>query len=231
MNQKLLATIKYLKTKKKILFLTTSNRWSGSKELPKSTQLAYLIAKHVKNVNVIEIPSLLIYNCEGNVSTKNGNTCGELNAMLNDKQKNPTGNHRCWASLNNPKDELWKVSKPLFESDCVVFFSSIRWGQTDAYYQKLIERLTWIENRHSTLKQENIVKNIEAGLIFIGHNWNGGTVLKTQMNVLSYYGFTVVKQLCWNWQYTTPDDETQNSYVNASKKFSSEFLPKKPIKK
>ena len=29
--------IEYLSGKKKVLFLTTSNRWEGSKEIPKST--------------------------------------------------------------------------------------------------------------------------------------------------------------------------------------------------
>jgi multimeric flavodoxin WrbA len=53
--------------------------------------------------------------------------------------------------MNHKDDELWKISKPLFEADVVIFFSSIRWGQTNSYYQKIIERLTWLENRHSTL--------------------------------------------------------------------------------
>jgi hypothetical protein len=38
---------------------------------------------------------------------------------LKDKEKNPSGYHRCWASIHNEDDELWKISKELFESDCV----------------------------------------------------------------------------------------------------------------
>lgn len=224
MNKKLQKTIQYLKTKKRVLFLTTSNRWQGDTEKPKSTELAHHIARALTGVHILDIPSLSIFNCEGNVSTKKGNTCGEKKAKLADASKNPSGYHRCWASINNPSDELWKVSKALFASDCVVFFTSVRWGQANAQYQKLIERLTWIENRRSTLQEGNIVKDIDAGLIVIGHNWNGNSVLKTEMKVLTYFGFKVIKELCWNWQYTTPQDESQESYLKANVKFSREML-------
>jgi hypothetical protein len=51
------------------------------------------------------------------------------------------------------------------------------------YYQNLIERLNWIENRHTTLGESNIVKDIETGFICVGQNWNGETVTETQMEV------------------------------------------------
>jgi len=38
-NEQLEKLIEYLSVKKKVLFLTTSNRWDGSKEIPKSTLL------------------------------------------------------------------------------------------------------------------------------------------------------------------------------------------------
>jgi multimeric flavodoxin WrbA len=222
-------TLQALKKYKKILFLTTSNRWSGEEnsEKPKSTLLAYEIAKRLKNPNIsiIEVPLLKIYPCEGNVSTKSGNSCGLASARLKDLSKNPSGNHRCWASINNHDDELWKISKELFESDCVVFFASVRWGQTNSEYQKLIERLTWIENRHSTLEEENIVKDIDAGIIIISQNWNGKQVLDTQKKVLEYFGFNAVNNLSWNWQYTNVDtDESKQSYIDANKQFARIFL-------
>ena len=157
-------TISHLKQKQKILFLTTSNRWAGDKEKPKSTLLAEEIAKAVgsEKVTILDVPKLNIYNCEGNISIGKGNNCGAKEALLKNKEKNPSGYHRCWASINNKDDELWKISKDLFQSDCVVFFGSVRWGHMNAYYQKLIERLSWIENRHSTMKEENMVGNIDA---------------------------------------------------------------------
>lgn len=254
-KRKLARTVKYLSLKKKILFLTTSNRWSGEKggEQPKSTRLAYKIAEMVSafpvsankfpsnsgqnspkialsqpappQIIVIEVPKLKIHPCEGNVSTERGNTCGLKDAVLRDKTKNPSGCHRCWASLNHPDDELWKISRELLASDCVVFFGSVRWGQMNAAYQKLIERLTWLENRHSTLKESNLLKKIDAGLIITGHNWRETEIIYMQKKVLSYFGFKVALPLCWYWQYTqNTTEESLKSYRDAANKFKKTFL-------
>jgi hypothetical protein len=89
----------------------------------------------------------------------------------------------------------------------------------------LIERLTWIENRHTTLGEENIVQNIDAGIIIVSQNWNSAAVLDTQKRVLQYFGFNVINDLSWNWQYTDEDkDESQESYIDAAKKFAKIFL-------
>ena len=223
MDRKFKKTINYLNTKKRILFLTTSNRWNDEK--PKSTQLAYQIAQRIPNVTLLEIPHFKIYPCEGNVSAAAGNNCGVKAALLKDKMKNPSGLHRCWASINNKDDELWKVSQELFQSDCVIFFGSIRWGQMNSYYQKLIERLTWIENRHVTLKEKNPLKNIDVGIIALGQNWNMKKVIATEKKVLQFFGFRVVPQLCWGWQYLqNAKDESLQSYKKGSKKFRRLFI-------
>jgi multimeric flavodoxin WrbA len=226
-------TIKYLAGKEKILFLTTSNRWSGEEggEHPKSTRLAHHIAQQVKKnagrqkVEIIEIPGLVIHPCEGNISTARGNTCGLHDALLADKEKNPSGHHRCWASLNNPDDELWRVSKSLLECDCVVFFGSVRWGQMNSHYQKLIERLTWLENRHSTLGENNLLAKIDSGIIATGHNWNEEEVISVQKKVLGFFGFKVAEKLCWFWRYTDDvGDESPQSYKKATPEFEKSFL-------
>lgn len=224
-QEKLNNAIEYLKKKEKVLFLTTSNRWEGDKEKPKSTILAEFIKSKVGDkVEIIDVTKLNIYICEGNVSKSDGNNCGVKDSVLKDKEKNPTGNHRCWCSINNKDDELWKISKPLFEADVVVFFVSVRWGQTNSVYQKLIERLDWIENRHTTLKEDNIVENIDAGIIAIGQNWNGETVIDTQKQVLDFYGFKVPEELSFNWQYTKDKmDESQESYKKALSTFKKVF--------
>jgi len=225
-SNKLKKIILNLKKKKKILLLTTSNRWIGDDEIPKSTQLAYRIKESIGEdiVTILEIPKLIIHSCEGNISTARGNTCGLKESILKNKTKNPTGYHRCWASINNKDDELWKISKKLFESDVVIFFGSVRWGQMNAYYQKLIERLSWIENRHTTLNESNIVKDIEAGIIITGQNWNGINVLNTQKDVLKFYGFNVPDYLSFNWQYTQDyKDESNKSYKNVINKFLKVF--------
>jgi multimeric flavodoxin WrbA len=179
----------------------------------------------MKKVEIIDVSKLNIYVCEGNVSSANGNSCGVKDALLKNSDKNPSGYHRCWCSINNKDDELWKVSKSLFESDCVVFFGSVRWGQTNSIYQKLIERLCWIENRHTTLRESNIVKDIDAGIVLTGQNWNGSNVIDRQKQVLKFYGFNVVDNISWNWQYTNnANDETKDSYKKAISEFQDDLL-------
>ena len=228
--QNLVKSVSFLETKKKVLFLTTSNRgdWAIKelKEEPKSTILAKTVQNYLgkSKCTLIEVPKLKIYSCEGNVSHIDGNSCGIPKAKLKDNKKNPSGNHRCWRSVNNSDDQLWKISKELFESDAVMFWGSIRWGQMNSEYQKLIERLTWLENRHSTYKESNLLKEISAGIIAIGQNWRGKEVIDIQKQVLEFFGFDVKPELCWNWQYTENKlDESQKSYKNASNAFDETF--------
>jgi multimeric flavodoxin WrbA len=219
--------IQNISSKKKVLFLTTSNRWEGSKEIAKSTLLARDIKEKVSSttdVTILDIPSLKIFHCEGNVSGVDGNNCGIKDSILKDEEKNPSGYHRCWASLNHSDDELWKVSKELFESEAVIFFISVRWGQANAFYQKLIERLNWIENIHMTLGEENFISDIQAGCVVFGQNWNAENVLETQKQVYKFYGFEAPDELSFYWQYTQDIlDETQESYQEAPKAFAKEF--------
>ncbi len=90
-------------------------------------------------------------------------------------------------------------------------------------YQKLIERLTRIENRHSTLGEDNIIKDIEAGIIVIGHNRNNEAVVTTQKSVLEMFGFQVPKQLTRGRTFTNMDDESQKSYQAATDQFEKDF--------
>lgn len=219
--------VKHLEKKNKILLLTTSNRWEGSDDIPKSMRLARHIEQELAGkCSIIDVTKLKIYDCEGNVSdSSKGNHCGTKESNLKDKEKNPSGCHRCWASINHKDDELWKISKKLFESDAVIFFGSVRWGQANAVYSRLMERLTWLENRHSTLGESNVIKNIEAGAVFLGQNWNGEQVLNTQKQVLKFFGFKVPEALSWNWQYThNSKDETKESYQKALSEFKKQVL-------
>ena len=214
----------YLKKndKKKIPFLTTSNRWEGDKELPKSSIIADELIKKLgsDNITLINVSKLKIFPCEGNVSTKRGNTCGLKQAKLIDKEKNPTGHIRCWAALNNKTDEMYKVANAIFDADIIIFFGSIRWGKMNSIYGELIERLTWLENRHTTLGESNLLKDKEAGVIAVGHNWNGKESIKLEKQVLSFFGFKTPDVLSFNWQYLNDaNDETQSGYKNEYKSF------------
>ena len=212
--------------KKKILFLTTSNRWEGDKELPKSSMIAHELVKKLgsDNVELINVAKLKIFPCEGNVSTKRGNTCGLKEAMLKNKSKNPTGNIRCWAALNNESDEMYKVANAIFEADIIIFFGSIRWGKMNSIYTELMERLTWIQNRHSTLGESNLLKNKECGIVAIGHNWNGENSVKLEREVFRFFGFKTPEVLSFNWQWTNDiNDETKKGYLEDFGDFLIDF--------
>jgi multimeric flavodoxin WrbA len=217
---------KYLEKNKnkKILFLTTSNRWSGDNELPKSSIIADELVKKLGIGVIINVSKLKIFPCEGNVSTKRGNTCGLKEAKLTDKEKNPTGHIRCWASVNNKTDELWKVANAILESDIIIFFGSIRWGKMNSIYTQLIERLTWLENRHTTLGDSNLLSKKEAGIIATGHNWNGHEAVKLEKEVLSFFGFKTPDVLTFNWQWTDKaTDESKSGYLESFGDFLKEF--------
>ena len=221
---KLSKLYRYLKKNdgKKILFLTTSNRWEGEKEQPKSSIVAQELAKQLKSVEMINVSKLRIFPCEGNVSTHGGNTCGVKEAML--KSNNPDKFIRCWASINNPTDEMHRVANAIYSADIVIFFGSIRWGKMNAIYTQLIERLTWLENRHATLGESNLLKDKEAGIVAIGHNWNGKEAVKLETEVLSFFGFKTPDALSFNWQYLADaDDESQSGYKKEYKSFMKEF--------
>jgi len=220
-------TIKELEKYKKVLLLTCSNRGEevSKTQLPKSSILARVIHNNLDNSTIIDVTKLKIYPCEGNVSRMEGNVCGIKEALLDDPEKNPSGYHRCWASVHNPDDELWKISKELFESDCVVFFASVRWGAANMFYQKLIERLNWINNRFIPYGEENIIKNISSGFIIIGQHKYGDDIAELQYNNHEYYGFDVNKELYWNWNAEDIefDDETLQGYLDSYPEFFDEF--------
>ena len=220
---KLTKLYKYLKNSdKKILFLTTSNRWEGEKELPKSSIIAHELAKQLKSVEIINVSKLKIFPCEGNVSNKEGNGCGVKDAML--KSNNPDKFIRCWASINNPTDEMHKVANAIYDADIVIFFGSIRWGKMNAIYTQLVERLTWLENRHTTLGESNLLKDKETGVIAIGHNWNGKEAVKLEKEVLGFFGFKTPDVLSFNWQYLqNENDETKSGYKKEYTSFMKDF--------
>lgn len=57
---------------KRVLLLTTSNRWEGDREKPKSTILAETCQQQIPGAQLIDCSKLKIWECEGNVSTGKG---------------------------------------------------------------------------------------------------------------------------------------------------------------
>jgi multimeric flavodoxin WrbA len=225
---------------KKVTFVTTSNRSPFVEkkygESPKSTQLANHLAESLRRrgvkVSVVDGAKLKIYNSLGCVSELKGSFCGVKASLVKDKEKNPHGHLRCWASHDFKDDELWKIVNEMYESQAIIFFGSQRWGNVNAVYQKIIERLDWIESRWATLDGENTVKDIQAGLILLGQNWRVQESLEVQKEVLKFYGFKVEDPLFIGWQYTRDvKDETEESYKQAPVTFQDAWNMKLMVKK
>ncbi len=211
----------------KVLFVTTSNRGkyiTSKGEKPKSTRLAEhfkeLLEKRGVEVVLIDASKLKIYNCLGCVSELKGNMCGSPKAKLKDKEKNPHGNLKCWASVEYKDDEIWKIANEIYKSDSIVFFASNRWGGPNSIYQNLIERLDWIESSHTTYKGPNTIKGKKAGMVLLGQNWRVQEALKVQYQVLNFFGFDTPEELFMGWQFTRDVlDEDQKSYQEAPNSF------------
>ena len=221
--------VRRLSTRNDILLLTTSTRYAAHRwDVPKSTQLARRVQQELRRrgrrVTLMDVTALRIHTCEGNISGGRGNGCGVPEAKLPDRRKNPPGHHRCWASINNADDQLFRVSRALFASKVVIFFASVRWGQTDSVYQRLFERLSWIENRVSTLGEAPIsqLAGLEAGMVLFGHNWLDAQVLRTQQQNFAWFGWRVPAALSFAWQFTAhPEVESAASYERAAAEFTA----------
>jgi multimeric flavodoxin WrbA len=119
---------------------------------------------------------------------------------------------------------MHKVANAINNADIVIFFGSVRWGKMNAIYTQLIERLTWLENRHTTLGESNLLKDKEAGVIAVGHNWNGKESVKLEKEVLGFFGFKTPDVLSFNWQFlSNANDETQSGYKKEYKSFMKDF--------
>jgi multimeric flavodoxin WrbA len=220
-----------LAAEKRVLFVTTSNRGeyiSSKGEKPKSTRLAEHFSDLLKEKGVevvtLDAAKLKIYNCLGCVSELKGNMCGSPKAKLKDEKKNPHGHLKCWASVDYKDDELWKIANEIYESDVIIFFASNRWGNPNAIYQKLIERLDWIESSYTTYNGPNTIKNKKAGMILLGQNWRVQESLEVQQQVLEFFGFQTPEELFMGWQFTRDTlDEEQKSYQEAPNAFEQSW--------
>ena len=83
-------TLDILKKKDKVLLLSCSNRYNWdekNEDIPKSKAIAMYLNEELGDKSVlIDVSELNIVPCEGNVSRKDGNSCGLLKAMLKDKK-------------------------------------------------------------------------------------------------------------------------------------------------
>jgi hypothetical protein len=111
------------------------------------------------------------------------------------------------------------------------FLVSVRWGQANSVYQRLFERLRWIENRFTTLGEAPIpqLKGLEAGMVVFGQNWNDAQVLKTQRQNFVWFAWKTRAPLSFDWQFTRDaDDESPESCLGAIKNSRLCFEPRFP---
>ena len=67
---------------------------------------------------------------------------------------------------------------------------------------------------------DNLLENIDCGIISVGHNWNGKEAIELEKKVLTFFGFNVIDNLCWSYQWTNDyKDESLKGYKNDSKDF------------
>lgn len=119
---------------------------------------------------------------------------------------------------------MYVIANKIYEADIIIFFGSVRWGKMNSIYSKLIERLTWMESRHTTLKESNILKDKEAGIVCIGHNWNSQNAVDLEKDVLRFFGFNTPKELSINYQWSyDSDDESIRGYKDDHSSFMDEI--------
>jgi hypothetical protein len=95
-------------------------------------------------------------------------------------------------------------------------------GADEQRYQRLFERLSWIENRFTTLGEAPIpaLRKLEAGMVLFGHNWNDRQVLATQKKNFGWFQWKTPAALSFYWQYTArAEEESQASYRDARAQF------------
>jgi hypothetical protein len=106
-----------------------------------------------------------------------------------------------------------------------MFFSSVRWGAANMFYQKLIERLNWINNRYIPYGESNIIKDTTSGFICVGQHSYAEQICQLQYNNHKYYGFDADEDLYWFWKAEdiNYNDETLQGYLESYPEFFEEF--------
>lgn len=118
------------------------------------------------------------------------------------------GKYRCWAhklSHENPddykgKDEMGIIYDALEWCDLVIWGTSVRWGSHSALMQKIIERMTNIENRVVVYGEENYVKGKKCGVVVTGNNYESDSVANHLAQQLGWFGFETDPGWTFTWQ-------------------------------
>lgn len=117
------------------------------------------------------------------------------------------GKYRCWAhklSHDNPEefggaDQMGDIYDGIESADVVIFSTSVRWESHSALLQKIIERMTTLQNRHTVYGEPNPLLHKKCGVIVTGHNSKAQSVASHLLNVLQWIGFdtNIYRQIVW----------------------------------
>lgn len=139
------------------------------------------------------------------------------------------GKYRCWAhklSHENPsqyggKDEMGVLYDGFEWADVVIFGTSVRWQSHSAILQKIIERMTTLQNRNVVYCEPNPLQNKKCGVVVTGHNSMAQGVADHLLRVFEWLGFSTHIYYQFVWQKTTDiqSEVPETSDVPALKSF------------
>lgn len=117
------------------------------------------------------------------------------------------GKYRCWAhklSHDTPseyggKDQMGSLYDAYDWADIVIFGTSVRWESHSAILQKIIERMTTLQNRDVVYGERNPLQDKRCGVVVTGHNSMAQNVAAHLLRVFEWLGFTtnIFYQIVW----------------------------------
>lgn len=192
---------------------TTTNLLENSTSAYVLERVLKIISERKNKVNMIDAGRLHIVenlSCYAN----GGSHCADPKA----------GKYRCWAtyeSIEDPEkhggiDEMPVIYDGIDESDIIIFSTSVRWMSHSALFQKIIERMNTLENRHSVYGEKNPLSGKKAGIIVVGQHYQSQKVAGSLSETMTLLGFQCSNSSIFSWQKSHNMNEEQAEKTNIS---------------
>jgi len=117
------------------------------------------------------------------------------------------GKYRCWAhklSHDDPlkyggRDQMGALYDTFDWAEIVIFGTSVRWQSHSAILQKIIERMTTLQNRNVVYCEANPLSGKRCGVVVTGHNSMAQNVAAHLLRVFEWLGFNthIYNQIVW----------------------------------
>lgn len=169
-----------------ILLISTTTHTTKSTSKRLLDVLQHIFSTNGNEVRYIDAAQLHIVN---NLSCY---ASGKFNCASFD-----AGKYRCWAhklSHADPNryggaDEMGLIYDHIAWADAVIFATSVRWESHSAVLQKVIERMTTLQNRHAVYKEPNPLQGKKCGVVVTGHNAKAQSVASHLLEAFQWLGF------------------------------------------